>query len=427
MNGKLHQIAYYALLIYILSLFSEYIPVISNVMMGFVLIISLVFAFKKGAGPLFRKNKVLWGILLFFLLELISGILSNNQQEGLRQLSNVLPFLMFAISFCFLEFSQKNWNRLLFFFAAATTLASVIGFGYGAYLAAKTHDNGFLYNDNICLILGKQAVYFAFYVSVAILIFIFQLTQNTGEQKSKGLIYLSIVWLFVTIFLLASRTAMFSLLLILCSYLGYTLLQRKKYMEISLLFFSLVIGGVVLIKLFPKTLNRFKGTTETEYRFDNENMENHFNADFDKNKWNSSNTRAAIWACAIEVWKESPITGVGFGDKTDELKKKYEEKNFRFAIITNKNTHNQYLDILIGMGIIGLVCFLLCYVIYPLVIFVKRKQAFAIMIFLLMALCLITENMFARYQGIVLLAFLLPLASKIGRRPEELQRSETLR
>jgi O-antigen ligase len=425
-DGKAALIAYSALLIYIVSIFSQYIPVITNTMMVLVFASSIAFIFKKGSAAVFKKNKVLWGILIFFLLQLLSVFLSDNKKEGFQMLGNLAPFLLFAVSFCFLDFSSTTWNRLLSFFAVVTTLASVAGFGYGFYQYRLTQDNGYLYNDNICFILGKQAVYFAFYVSAAILIFIFQLIHQTTWHKSKGWIYLALAWLFCIVFLLASRTAMFSLLLILCIYLGSSLLRQKKYMEISILVLGLLFGSVILIKLFPKTLNRFKGTTETEYQFDNQNMENHFNADFDKNKWNSSNTRAAIWTCAMEVWKQSPVFGTGFGDKTEDLKKKYEEKKFWFALTTNKNTHNQYLDILIGMGITGLIAFLFCYLLFPFSIFLKRKQAFPLMIFSLLALCLLTENMFSRYQGIVVLAFLLPLSTKIEQPVNTLSNEEAL-
>ncbi|HSH66139.1 MAG TPA: hypothetical protein VLB84_10150, partial [Bacteroidia bacterium] len=61
----------------------------------------------------------------------------------------------------------------------------------------------------------------------------------------------------------------------------------------------------------------------------------------------------------------------------------------------------------------GLFIFLICYFIFPLWIFRKERRIFAILIFLLLAICLFTENMFSRYQGIVLISFILPLASKI--------------
>lgn len=413
-DQKTNVIAYYTILVYILSIFSHYIPVITNIMMALLFVLSLVSAFKTKLKSSLQNNKVLPGIVLFFFTQLLSALLSANKQEGFNQLSNVVPFFLFAISFYFIDFKQETWNKILHFYAVVTVIASIAGFAGGVYYTVTKHDTGYLYNDNICELLGKQAVYFAFYVSAAIIIFIFQLNGNKNQNKIPiTWIYLSITWLFFIIFMLASRAAMFSLLFILFIYLGNSILRRKKYMEGCILLLSLIIGSVVLIKLFPKTLNRFQGTTETSYQFDNKNVENHFNAAFDTAKWNSSNTRAAIWTCATEVWKAQPLLGTGIGDKNDELRKKYEEKNFWYALSTNKNTHSQYLDILMSMGIIGLVIFLICYFIYPFWIFYKQRQIFPVMIFLLLALCLITENMFGRYQGIVLLAFMLPLACKI--------------
>ena len=410
-DSKAERIIYFAVLLYIVSLFSHYIPVVTNITMG-IIFISCFFLIREGIKSALKRNKVLLGIIFFYLVQLLSIFYSTNKKDGFHLLSDTVPFFLIPVSFLFIEFKNITWNRILHFFAAVTTIASIVGFSAGAYTAYTKHDTGYLYNDNICFVMGKQAVYFAFYVSVAIIIYVYQLV-NSVHKAPAGIIYLAILWLFVIIFLLASRTAMFSLLLILSIYSGNILIQRKKYMEISIFFFSLIIGSVILVKLFPKTLNRFKGTTEMNYQFDNKNTENHFNADFDKNKWNSSNTRAAIWTCAMEVWKEHPVWGTGIGDKKDELQKKYEEKNFWFAINTNKSTHNQYLDVLISMGIIGLLIFVICYFIFPLWIFFKQKQSFAIMLFLLLALCLITENMFSRYQGIVLLALILPLATKI--------------
>jgi O-antigen ligase len=424
-DHKTDLIAYYALLVYIVSIFSHYIPVVTNIMMALIFVLSLVSAFKKKVLLSIQKNKAIAGIVLFFLAQVLSVLLSTNKQEGLNQVSNVIPFFLFATSFCFLDFRQETWFKILRFYAVVTVMASIIGFSVGLYHTIMKHDTGFLYNDNICDVLGKQAVYFAVYVSIAIIIFIFQLVTNQPETgKPYGWIYLAIIWLFFILFLLASRAAMLSLLFILLIYVGSIILRRKKYMEGAILFFTLIIGSILLVKLFPKTLNRFQGTTETNYHFDNKNTENHFNAAFDTTKWNSSNTRAAIWTCAMEVWRAQPLLGTGIGDKNDELRKKYEEKNFWYALTTNKNTHNQYLDILMSMGIAGLIIFLTCYFIYPFRIFYKKRQIFPVMLFLLLVICLITENMFGRYQGIVLLALILPLASKIETPANKVKQAE---
>ncbi len=413
-NIKLEQFIYYNILAYIISLYIKDAPVLTNVLMGFLFASSLFLFFKKKSVFSLKKNSVLVGIVLFYLFQIVSVAYSQNKQEGLNILSATVPLFLFSIVFSCINFKIENWTKALSFYACITTLASVAGFAGGVYQTYLTKDTGYLYNDNICAIFSRQAVYFALYVSFAILVFIYQLTDKQFySSKQRIRVYAALIWLFFILFMLASRTAMFSLLLILIFYLGMGIVKQKKYIEGGILILSLIIGSVILIKLFPKTLNRFKGTTELTYQFDNKNMENHFNGTYDSSKWNSSNTRAAIWKCAVDVWRENPIFGTGIGDRTADLQKKFEEKNFWFALTTHKNTHNQYLDILIGSGLFGLFIFLITLFAYPFYYFYKHQQVFPAMVFLLVLFCLITENMLGRYQGIILISFMLPLSTKI--------------
>ena len=43
----------------------------------------------------------------------------------------------------------------------------------------------------------------------------------------------------------------------------------------------------------------------------------------------------------------------------------------------------------------------------------KQKQTFAMGVYVLLAICFITENMLDRYQGLIFIAFILPLSSKV--------------
>ncbi len=311
------------------------------------------------------KNRICLGFIVFYIYQLISVLFSQDITSGTAILVSRLPLLVLPLAFCFIDFKKKTWDKILLFYAIITTVASIIGFSFGIYKAIVENDSGFLYNDNISIFLSKQAVYFAFYVSIAILIFVIQLRQYPPiVQKYRFLIYLSVVWLLFIIFMLASRTAMFGVLVILFLYVFTSLIRKKRYMEGMLILLSILIGSVIVSKLFPKTLNRFKGTTETNFQFDNKNVENHFNAEYDESKWNGTNTRVAIWKCAIEVWGEQPLFGTDLGDRNKALMDKYKKKHFEYAINTQKNTHNQYLDILVSMGVVGLLVFIIVFFIF---------------------------------------------------------------
>jgi O-antigen ligase len=414
-SSRLNSVIYYFFLAFIISLFFKSSPAISNVIIGLILILVLFNSRKKDYYLNSPSKKIIFGFLIFFILSIISTLLSFNKTEGLNVLLMRLPLLVFSVIFFLHVFKKETWLKLLFFYSIATTIASVAGFFNGVLMMLKTNDSGFLYNDNIsALLIGKQAVYFAFYVNCAIFIFLFLLFNKTEiVKKYKVYIIISIIWLFFINIMLASKTAMISLIVISFISSFYLLIKKKKYFEIVLIMFSILVGIFLISQIFPKILNRFKGITKTDFVFENKSKENHFNAEYDESKWNSTNTRVAIWSCAIEVWQDNLIMGTGIGDRDNALMQKYKEKNFLYAISTNKSTHNQYLDVLVSMGIIGLVAFLIIFFIYPIKIFFKYKEGIAISIIVCLAICFFTENMLNRYQGELIIAFLIPLVCKL--------------
>ena len=157
----------------------------------------------------------------------------------------------------------------------------------------------------------------------------------------------------------------------------------------------------------PQTFNRFKELTYTKFDYQNMGAESHYNMEVTAEQWNGANFRLAAWRCGWELFKENPIMGVGIGDKYDALIKKYDEKDFQFAIKTKKNVHNNYLDILYSMGIIGLVVFLIAWIILP-VVYAKQNQDYlTILIIFTFATAWITEIYFDRSLGGMLTGFFI--------------------
>ncbi|MBA3704804.1 MAG: O-antigen ligase family protein [Bacteroidetes bacterium] len=389
--------------------------------MALIFLLSLISISSHNHPKSFFKGGISISIIIFFLYQLISILLSENLKDGFAILLLRLPLFILPLSFCFIEFEKKIWDKILLFYAVITTIASVIGFSYGIYISISEKDTGYMYNDGISEILGKQAVYFSFHIAVALMVFIIQGKEYPLiVQKYRPFIYSAIFWLLFILFMLASRVAMFGVLIIVSLYILKVSVEKRKFFEVILFAFSLVIGLVIISKVFPKTLNRFKGATEINFKYDNKNIENHFNEEYDASKWNGTNTRAAIWTCAIEIWKTQPILGTGLGDRNKSLMKKYKENKFWYALGSDKNTHNQYLDVLLSMGTVGLIVFVMCFFIYPLKVFLKEKQIFAISVYVLLTICFITENMLDRYQGLIFIAFILPLAAKIDSKSPEL-------
>ena len=78
-----------------------------------------------------------------------------------------------------------------------------------------------------------------------------------------------------------------------------------------------------------------------------------------------------VWKCSIEIIKENVFFGVGTGDVKTELNKKYEEKNIQQALKDNLNSHNQFLQTYVAIGLPGFIL-LLASLLLPLLYGIKK-------------------------------------------------------
>jgi len=120
--------------------------------------------------------------------------------------------------------------------------------------------------------------------------------------------------------------------------------------------------------------------------------------------WNGVAIRKAIWECAKAPIKNNFLFGTGTGDVQDELQKAYEDRMFYFASRYNTyNAHNQYIQTIIGQGIIGLVL-LISYIVYPL-IKLKFDYQFCLIAFSF-AVIFITESILETNKGIIIFSYI---------------------
>ena len=82
--------------------------------------------------------------------------------------------------------------------------------------------------------------------------------------------------------------------------------------------------------------------------------------------------RLALWDVAIKVWKENPVLGTGAGDYNDDLVD-YQSQGLYPEVYVHDSVHNIYLQALASTGIVGLLVFILVFIVFPL-LFLKRVK-----------------------------------------------------
>lgn len=408
MQNKRKTVLLILFLLFFFSFFHRYFTVANYFFMGAVIITTWATNSFKEKVSVFRQGKHIWFMLAFFMVLIFSFLASQNKEDGLHFLLRRMPLLLFPLSIGLIQLTRELRDRVLFGLAIIVTIACMVSLGWAIYRSIEENNPAWLYNDALSYFIGQQSIYTSVFVNISIYIFVYFILYYRPSLLKKIGISSAILFLLIISYLLASRNMMLMLYIMIILFSIYIVIKRKKITEgIALL--SVITAGVFIIFLFfPKTINRFRELAFTEFNFESKGKESHYNMEITPDQWNGANFRLAAWRCGWELFQEHPVMGVGLGDKKDELFQVYAEKKFQFAINTKKNVHNNYLDILISTGLIGLFLFLIGWVILPFIRVVKNQDGLGVLILLTFFLAMLTENYFDRSLGVMLFAFFIP-------------------
>jgi hypothetical protein len=136
-----------------------------------------------------------------------------------------------------------------------------------------------------------------------------------------------------------------------------------------------------------------------------------FSKGLDKGKnesYNSVNLRAIKFRSAKEVITENWCWGVGTGDVQDALNEQYKKIGFELGYTVNLDTHNQYLQTWLGLGILGL-ALLLAFNVQCLWEAVKNQNFLFFFMILHFGIASMSEALLTTQKGIVFLSLFYPL------------------
>ncbi len=413
------KIFYFLILVFFVTLFLPDMPVLNNIAVGAILLHSFFFNSLAEKRRLIRQRKEIGFMLLFYLFQIVSALLSANKQEGLNMLVLRLPLLLFPLAIGLLDIRPALKDRILLSFAVITTLTALICLAWAFDRYRVSHETAWLYDDSLTAAIRRQSIYFALIVLLALFSYIYLIRQRSFHLKYIWLTWLGVAFLMVFLFMLASRMAITSLFLFNVDFCRLEYPEKKEILARRFADHRFFLPAPwVLVKCFPKTLNRFRELKYTGYSFNSHAVESHYNRALTADQWNGANIRLAVWSCGWDLAKRHWLVGVPLGDKQDSLMGVYRERRFDFGIQTRRNMHDTYLDVLCNLGVIGLAVFLLGYLIFPLIACYGKNDALGLLIVLVFAASMVTESYFDRSIGCLLSGFFLSFVATFQRRPD---------
>jgi len=348
------------------------------------------------------QNKLLLIVFIIFYIWQIIGILySDNTKEGWRNIVLRLPFILFPLFLISPEDKiQQNIMKLLRIFALSTFFYLIVCFGYAFYRSLYIKNGILVFNPNLPVETWLNYFYgseFAFsqhpsYLSMYILFSVYIAFESffvMSVSKTRRMLWLAVVIVFLfSIYLLSARADILATLLTVPFYL-FSKMKKIKRNRIFVPVF--LISIIILIIIFisnPRLNYNLKGDSKKEWS----------NKLFNESRFD-------IWESAFNIIRHNIVFGVGTGDIQDELNKEYKFSGKKdLELVKNLNTHNQFIEILVENGLIGLILFLS---ILGLMFFIafSGKNIIYIMFLFIILFSFLFETMLNRSAGVSFFSF----------------------
>ncbi len=336
-------------------------------------------------------NKVVLLFISFYLLHIISALYSDNLKVGLFDLQVKLSLLVFPIIVASsapltLKKTHNVYKALIGGLIISTIIMLVRAYiFYGE--SNLTHHFFYHYLSSVFI----HPSYLSMYINLSICFLLYHYTNNTSSLTIRGKIIGAIIVLYLSfiVVLLSSRVGIAVLVLALTVFIIYQLFAKRRLL-IGVLCIAFLCISIILTNMFlDQVSNR---VVELNSTLKNKTQSTNVNTQ------KSSAVRLLIWECAYNLFQEQPIFGYGNGDVNDKLNSKYEERGITLARSLSLNAHNQYLQTLLGTGMLGLILLGLILAI-PFALSIKYKNYLYTMFVIIVSINFLPESMLETQAG----------------------------
>jgi len=344
-----------------------------------------------------------------FFLPLLFGcyavgiFFSWNQDFSI--LGRKLSLIVFPLIFVLSKINKEQKERMLKFFVYGLFMACIFCLIRALAMSIGYENNAFYFRANVqeqksffeSILYGgnyffgshlsyfHQTVYFSLYLCTGTLILL------NDKSNFAGKIKFTLLFLFATvIFLLSNKGGILCLVLVVSYHL---IIKAESIGKKSVVLLATALIGLLVFKLNP----RF-GLSLAKIQKDGLVLEKSARYDYA--------TRLLSWDASLKAIAASPLLGYGPGDTQENLNRIYRSNGYSEPLKRNLNSHNQYLQLWLELGLIGLTLFLLLMVLlFRSGLNSQNRSTLVMGIFLCLLITGLFESYFNRYSGLVFFCF----------------------
>jgi len=326
-----------------------------------------------------RSNKLLVIILIYLLFNIFSILWSNNIEQSL----NVLRLNSYWLSLFVIATSIKEEQvpKIISFFLAGMFISEVIA--YGVFFELWQFKHATVENPSPFMFWIDYSVFMAF-TSILLLN---RILSTNYSYKQKIIFFIFFLSVTGNLFLAIGRTGQVAFIVAM-----FVMMIIHYKLNIKSILLSLIILSTIFATAYQIS-DSFKMRANSGIK-DIQNIQK-------MNLNGSWGIRVAYWITTFDIAKQNPILGVGIGDFKDETTHILKTYNYHYLnqetkkFMGKNDPHNQYLLILLQMGIVGLIIFLyLIYQILKLNIETKEIKELSILFVTIFFVSCFAESLF---------------------------------
>tara|TARA_B110000003_G_scaffold42848_2_gene40206 strand:- start:12559 stop:13779 length:1221 start_codon:yes stop_codon:yes gene_type:complete len=338
-------------------------------------------------------------LILFFGLCFSSLLWTDNIENTKNVLPRFLSFLVLPIAFSIKTDTNFKKEKVLSTFSQSLVFYAFYCLFIGVIKAFKSKDISYLFYHQLSQNLSNMsAIYLSVFISFAILYYL-----NKKIKSRVDIFYLFFLGLFLI--LLSSKTIItITFLLSIIIFLKDFELKKiniKQFFFIGLILLIFIIASVNFHKRFETEFNKTNITEVlTKKEFGHVYL------------WTGTGLRVFQIKAFYEVFleKRKYLLGLGLNNSQKSLNEKYNEYNL-YPGFLNFNYHNQYIQILAELGIVGLLIGIsILILITKQAVFYKDHFLLSFIFFTLVVF--MTESFMWRQRGMVFFITILLLFNK---------------
>jgi len=341
----------------------------------------------------FKWNKLFLPFFLLFIAYGLGVLFSMSETYELHDLERKLALVIIPLGFMFLPKFEMNMKLIWTYLVSICFLLLLLSLGHSFYLYTLIGSKSAFLSSNFSFI--HHPTYFSLFCIFSIEIL--RSIRKVTNVKYSILFNIILAIGFVVGIALSNSLSGMLAFMIYCLIIGMFLV--KKWMGAKGLLLAMVVIPVLVLVLFRITPG-LKEQYRTSVLYAREYIQDPFQFVASKQTYIGGNeTRLIMWTASFEVLREHPL-GVGTGNGKNMLSRKLIDLNQLPLSERHYDPHNQFFQVAIELGWIGLLVFL-AFVFTPLIWFIRSRNSLGVLLVSAFIFNCLFESMMERQSGIV--------------------------